>query len=218
MSPRTLNTAVDAERLEFTYLYEINHSGGTIFITNASRDIVALGETWTAVGGALLQGPVSDMSDRKAQGVELSLWGVSQTIIALIQLNQFRGRTILIYLVGGDPDTGAFTTPDLIFRGRQNSDYKITEERDHDSTTSGGSVVVKTRISSDLSQINTKMSCRCSVPSHQAYLSRAGLDPDDDFFERTLSIMNTAIYWGTENPDLPEPTPQNIWANRGGDN
>lgn len=204
---RTLNTDVAAERLEFTYLYEINHSGGVIRITNASRDIFALGETWTAVGGALLQGPVADVDDRKAQGVELSLFGVTQTIIAVIQQNQFRGRNILIYLIGADPDTGIFGDPDLIFRGRQNSDYRITEDRDQDSPESGGSVTVKTRISSDLSQINTKMSCRCSVPSHAEYLRRAGLLTTDDFFERVLSIMNIAVYWGGVNPELPEHVP-----------
>ncbi len=201
---RVLNTDIAAERLEFTYLYEINHSGGVIRITNASRDIVALGETWTAVGGALLQGPVSDLDDRKAQGVELSLFGVTQTIIAVIQQNQFRGRLVLVYLIAADPDDGVFGDPDLIFRGRQNSDYKITEERDHDSTDSGGSVTVKTRISSDLSQITSKMSCRCSVPSHQEYLRRAGLATNDQFFERVLSIASISVYWGTEAPESGE--------------
>lgn len=203
MSPRTLNSDIGAERAEFAFLYEINHSGGVIRLTNASRDVVALSQTWTAVGGALLQGAVPDVADRKAQGLDLSLFGVSQTIIALIQLNQFRGRNILIYLIQGDPDTGVFGVPDLIFRGRQNSDYKITEDRDHESRESGGTVTVKTRISADLSQINSATSCRTNVPSHQEFLRRAGLSTSDDFFNRVLSIMNTTIFWGTADPDIP---------------
>ncbi len=203
MSPRTLNSDVAAERAEFAFLYEINHSGGVIRMTNASRDVVALGETWTAVGGSLLQGSVPDVSDRKAQGVDLELFGVSQTIIALIQINQFRGRNILIYLIQADPDTGEFTDPDLIFRGRQNSDYKITEDRDFESTEQGGSVTVKTRISADLSQINSAISCRSNVPSHQEFLRRAGIATDDEFFSRVLTIMNKTIFWGTADPDVP---------------
>ncbi len=203
MTVRGLNSDVGAERAEFTYLYEIHHSGGVIRMTNASRDIVALGETWVAVGGALMQGAIPDVADRKAQGVDLSLFGVSQTIIALIQINQFRGQNILIYLIQGDPDTGVFDTPDLIFRGRQNSDYNITEDREADSTESGGTVTVKTRISADLSQINSAISCRSNVPSHQEFLRRAGLSTSDDFFERVFSLMNKTIFWGTADPDVP---------------
>ena len=200
---RTLNSDISAERAEFAFLYEINHSGGVIRMTNASRDVVALGETWTAVGGSLLQGSVPDVADRKAQGVSLELFGVSQTIIALIQINQFRGRNVLIYLIQADPDTGEFTDPDLIFRGRQNSDYKIVEERDFESSESGGTVSVKTRISADLSQINNAMSCRSNVPSHQEFLRRAGLATDDEFFSRVITIMNTSVFWGTADPDVP---------------
>ncbi len=203
---RTLNSDVGAERAEYAFLYEINHSGGVIRLTNASRDVVALSFTWTAVGGALLQGAVPDVADRKAQGLDLSLFGVSQTVISLIQNNQFRGRNILIYLIQGDPDSGIFGTPDLIFRGRQNSDYKITEDRDPDSPESGGTVTVKTRISADLSQINNAMSCRSNVPNHQEFLRRAGLSTSDDFFERVFSIMNTTVFWGTADPDIP-PVP-----------
>ena len=201
---RVLNSPVGDERSEFTYLYEIFHSGGVVRLTNASRDVEALTFTWTAVGGALLQGPVPDVADRKAQGVELSLFGVSQTIISLIQNNQFRGRLVQIYLIHADPDTGVFGVPDLIFRGRQNSDYKIKEDRDHDSTGSGGTVTVKTRVSSDLAAINSKISCRCSVPSHEEFLRRAGVgSPDDKFFDRVLSIMGTSVFWGSENPEKP---------------
>ncbi len=200
---RTLNSDVGAERAEFAFLYEINHSGGVIRMTNASRDVFALSETWTAVGGSLLQGTVPDVNDRKAQGVDLTLFGVSQTIIALIQINQFRGRLILIYLIMADPDTGEFTVPDLIFRGRQNSDYKITETRDAESTEAGGTVTVKTRITSDLSQINSAISVRSNIPSHQEFCRRAGLATDDLFFDRVITIMNKTVFWGTADPDIP---------------
>ena len=203
MTPRTLNSEIDAERAEYAFLYELNHSGGVIRMTNASRDVIALGETWTAVGGSLLQGAVPDVADRKAQGVDLELFGVSQTIIALIQINQFRGRNVLIYLIMADPDTGEFGDPDLIFRGRQNSDYKVTEDRDFESTESGGTAKVRTRISADLSQINSAISCRSNVPSHQEFLRRAGIATDDEFFSRVSTIMNKTIFWGTADPDVP---------------
>ncbi len=120
-----------------------------------------------------------------------------------MEINQFRGRNILIYLIMADPDTGEFTDPDLIFRGRQNSDYRIVEDRDPESTERGGTVTVKTRITADLSQINSAMSCRSNVPSHQEFLRRAGIATDDEFFSRVITIMNQTVFWGTADPDIP---------------
>ena len=199
---RTLNSPVALERSELTYLYEIHHSGGILRLTNASRDLTALTFTWTAVGGALVHDSAPDTVDRRAQAVQLTLFGVSQTIISLIQNQQFRGRLIKIYLVHGDPDTAVIGTPDLIFQGRQNGDYKIREDRDHEGTTSGGNVTVETRISADLSAINVKQSCRCNVQSHEEFLRRSGVaSPDDKFFDRVLSLMNQDIFWGTAAPE-----------------
>lgn len=200
---RTLNSPIADVRGEFTYLYEITHSGGIIRITNASSDIIALSQTWTAVGGALIHSMAPDVADRKAQGAELELFGVSQTIISAIQNNQFRGRPIKIYLVHINPDTGVVGTPDLIFQGFQNGDYRVTESRDRESPSSGGTVTVRTRISSHLSAINSKQSCRCNVHSHEELIRRSGVaSPDDKFFERVPTIMNKDIFWGTATPEL----------------
>ena len=203
---RTINSPVGDVRGELVYLYEINHSGGIIRLTNSSSDIVALTFTWTSVGGSLLHGMVPDLSDRRGQAVELSLYGVDQTVISAIQANQFRGRLIRIYLLHFDPDTGVQDTPDLIFRGRQNGDYEISEDRDPESTVSGGVVTVKTRISADLSAVNIRVSCRANVHSHEEFLRRSGVaSPDDKFFERVPTIMSKEIFWGTHNPEPVRP-------------
>ncbi len=198
---RTLNSPIGDQRGEFTYLYEINHSGGIIRVTNSSSDIVALTFTWLALGGSLIHDEAPDVADRKAQSVELSLFGVTQTIIAAIQANQFRGRLIKIYVVHFDPDTGVIDTPDLIFQGRQNDDWKIIESRDNEDVKSGGLVTVTTRISADLSSINSIQSIRCNVHNHEEFLRRSGVGaPDDKFFARVPTIMNLDIYWGTSTP------------------
>jgi hypothetical protein len=199
---RTLNSPVADTRTEFVYLYEINHSAGVLRLTNASSDIVALTYTWTAVGGSLLHGSVADSSDSRAQGVSLSLYGVDQAIISIIQNNQFRGRVVKIYLIHFNPDTGAVYTPDLIFRGRQNGNYEVTEDRTPEDTTSGGSVTVTTRISADLSAVNTKRPCKCNVHSHEEFLRRSGVSsPDDKFFERVPTIMDKVVLWGAYPPE-----------------
>lgn len=201
---RALNSPVANVRAEFVYLYEINHSAGVLRLTNSSSDIVALTFTWTAVGGSLIHGAAPDVPDSRAQGIELTLYGVDQTIISIIQNNQFRGRLIKIYLVHFNPDTGAIFSPDLIFRGRQNGDYKVSEDRQSDSTSSGGLVTVKTRISADLAVVNVIQSCRANVISHEEFLRRSGVTtPDDDFFIRVPTIMDKVVFWGGINPEEP---------------
>jgi hypothetical protein len=199
-SARSLNSPVADQRGEFVYLYEITHSGGTIRVTNSSADISALSQTWTAIGGALLHGAPPETSDRKAQGVQLSLYGVNQQVISAIQSNQFRGQLIKIYLVHFDVDTGVIDTPDLIFQGRQNGDYQISESRDFESTDSGGAVTVSTRVTADTASINNKVSTRCNVPSHQELLRRAGLTATDEFFRRVPSLTNQPVFWGGDIP------------------
>ena len=198
---RTLNSPVGLPRGEFVYLYEIVHSGGTLRLTNAPQDIVALSVTWTAAGGTITHGGVPETSDRRGSGIELSLFGVTQTIIAAILANNFRGRPVKIYLLHYDPDTGVQDTPDLLIEGRQNSDFRITETRDPTSTTSGGSVTVKTRISADLTEIDQIISVRCSVESHEEMKRRGGFtggDIADKFFKRVPSLMGVSIHCGSD--------------------
>jgi hypothetical protein len=201
---RTLNSPVSDQIGEFAYLYEISYSGGTVFYTNAGTDITAddadgVSRVWTAVGGSLIHDNAPDTTDVRGQSVKLQLFGVDQSVISLIQNNNFRGRLLRIYLIHWDPVTGTQFAPDLIFQGRQNGDYKISESRNHDSTSGGGVVTVSTRISADLSAINTKQSCRCNVASHQEMLRRSGVvAPDDKFFERVPTIMGKSIVWGAD--------------------
>ncbi len=198
---RTQNSPVADVRGEFVYLYQIEHSGGILRLTNSSADITALTFTWTAVGGGLVHGPVKETDDRRGQGVVLTMSGVDQTIVAAILNNNFRGFPLLIYLLHFDPDTGVQGTPDLLSHGRQNSDFKVTETRDPDSQASGGVVTVTTRVSADLAEINQVVSVRCSVDSHQEMIRRSGVaSPADTFFERVTSLMNKTIFWGTDAP------------------
>ena len=202
---RTFNSPISDQRGEFTYLYEIHSSNaGTpeiLRLTNSNADITALTFTWTAVGAMLGHSAANETRDQKAQGVELSLYGLDQTIIAQIQNNQFRGQLIVIYLLHFDPDTGVQDTPDLVFQGRQNGDYRVTETRDPENMETGGLVTVTTRISADLSQVNTKVSTRTNVHSHEEMLRRSGVvSPDDKFFNRVLSLVNKEIFWGTDAP------------------
>lgn len=198
---RSLNSPVGDQVGEFYFLYEIEHSGGAspLRVTNAPGDVTALSQIWTAVGGILFHDGSPETTDRKGQGADLTLWGVDQTIIQQIQNNQFRGRMIRIYLYHPP------NTPDPVFIGRQNDDYRITETRDLESNDqSSGRVEVTTRITADIASINQRVSTRCNVHSHEDFLRRAGVvSPDDKFFERLPAIVDKDIYWGSPTPEYP---------------
>ena len=195
---RTINaTGYDDQRAEFVYLYELRYSSGTLFLTNASADIVVLGQTWDSTNGHIVHEPTSEQGDSRAQGVSLDLFGVDQSIISVILANNFRGRLARIYLMHFDPDTGVAQTPDLIWQGRQMGDYEIEEDRDSDIS-GGGSVRVTTTIASSLSVLNVVSSVRANVVSHREMLRRGGLAVVDKFFERVPAIMSRELLWGTE--------------------
>lgn len=212
---RTLNSPVDDVRAEFVYLYELVHSGGVIRLTNASMTITALSETWSALGGRLLHGNIQESTDRRSQGVELTLYGVDQTVISTILSSNFRGHPFKIYILFFDTETGVQNTPDLLTEGRQNSDFTIVENRDPESIESGGSIEVSTRITADLSEIDTIVSIRCSVASHEEMIRRSGVvGPDDKFFSRVGSLVNADIKWGEDTISRPEGIPTGRTAKR----
>ncbi len=207
---RTLNSPISDQRGELVYLYEIHHDGGgsPLRLTNSNSDITALTFVWSATGGRLIHGGAPEVTDRRGAGVEITLYGVDQTIVQQIQNNQFRGQVFRIYMLHFDPDTGVQDTPDLIFLGRQNGDYKGKTSRDPESTESGGQLTLSTRISADLAAVNQIVSVRTNVHSHQEMLRRSGVaSPTDTAFERVLSIQNQEIRWGDSPPEPPYSGP-----------
>lgn len=197
---RTLNSSVAQQRHEYAYLYEFEFSGGTLRFTNASFDIDYGGNTYSAVGGLLQHDQISETQDRRAQGVDVKLSGVDQTVISAILTNNFRGREARIWLIHIDPDTGTHETPDLVWRGRMNGEFQIEEDRDEDGE--AHSVTVSTRIVSAMAMLNTVRSVRTNVASHEEMLRRAGqASPTDTFFSRIQTLAGKQVYWGQEAPE-----------------
>lgn len=200
----------NAQRAEFVYLYDLEYSGGWVYLTNGAADIVANGNTYQAVGGALTHSAIEETEDARGQGVELYIDGVDQTIISTILSNNFRGRKARIYLMTVNPETGAVSgTPWMIFRGLQMSDYRISETRNPE----GGTVTISTRLSSALGAVDLVRSVRSNPQSHNDMLARAGVvSPNDTLFYRVISLMNERIYWGVDGP----ADGSGISPNRGG--
>lgn len=193
-------TSYADQRAEFVYLYDLEYSDGWLYLTNAAADIDANGVTYSAVGGNLIHEAAQETEDQRSQGVDLTLFGVDQTIISQVLTARFRGYRARIWLYGTNLETAAVEGgPHLIFRGLQLSDYSVTEDRAED----GGKVEVKTRLSSKLGAVNMRRGVRANPDSHNEMLRRAGVaSPSDTAFDRVLTLMNRPIYWGTDAPDV----------------
>lgn len=195
-------TAHESQRVEFAYLYELNYSGGTLYLTNAPHDISWDGNTWVSLGGNLVHEAVQEDPNTGVQEVILNLFGVDQTIISSILSNNFRGRIARIYIVYFDPDTGVMATPYMIAQGPQMGDYEIRENR-QEIEDSGGVVEVSATIASPLARQKVLRSVRTNVTSHNEMLRRAGLSTGDQFCSRVNTLQGKKIYWGTEGSDDP---------------
>lgn len=99
--PRALTPSVLAllrhPQAEFVHLIEAEFSGGTLRFTTGAQDVSWNGQTWTAIGGRLEIGAVSEDADLRGQGTELVLSAVDQAILATLLSNNYRGRPLRIW-------------------------------------------------------------------------------------------------------------------------
>lgn len=194
MSPRTLGagvaTAITEEVGEFVHLIQLEFASGTVYLSTGTVDLDWNGETWQAVGGALVIGAVEETGDWKAQGVELRLSGVDQTILSALLTSEFRGREARIYRAHLDSATGdVITDPVLLFQGVQLDPYSAEEERGR----TGNTVSIKTRLSGQIS-VSRSVGVWSNTTVHGHYF------PGDTFFQHASSLGNKKIYWGSPFP------------------
>lgn len=191
-----MQTAVAAETgYADVWLLGLTSSGGTTRITTASRDIVWGGNTYTAVGGAMTVEPPSETEDYAAQGLKMTLSGVSQTIIADLLANHMRGRACTAYFGQLNVATGVFVEDPLeSFSGLLNDRWEITETRSQEGAP--GTVTVSTTAVSEIARYLVRRGVRTNVQSHNDMLARAGLSVGDTFFSRVSGLIGKTVLWG----------------------
>ena len=131
---RTLQAAMAtavaaAEGYADVWLLSLTSSGGATLLTTAQQDVLWNGDTYAAVGGALeLQSP-AETSDSAAQGMQMTLSGVTQTIIADLLNNDMRGQPCTLYFGQVLLSTGVVAVdPIQTFTGILNEQWQITEQ------------------------------------------------------------------------------------------
>jgi hypothetical protein len=159
--------AITSDRAEFVHLLEFQFASGTVRLTTGAQDLSWGGFQWEAVGGLLEMGGVEETSDSRAQGVDVKLSGVDQTVLAVLLTSQYRGRTVTIWRAHLDDTTGQFVgDPLLLFQGLQLSPYTVDEERSR----TAGTVRISTRLSGYFG-VERVRGIMTNLVSHQHYFS-----------------------------------------------
>jgi len=204
---RSLSTgmaaAVGADTGAYTHLILLTTSDGIVRFTTGATDISWGGETWTALGGALIFSQISETSDRRGQGVQLTLSGVDQTIVNLLLTYNIRGREAKIYLAHIDTDGTIIADPYPIFIGYLNERWDIKEKRG----TGDDTVTVTTRIVSTLAALQLSNPVRANIYSHREMIRRSGATSaalGDTFFTFLPKLLGKPIFWGSKNPYIPD--------------
>lgn len=182
-----LQAAGDQER---TFLIELDFSGGIQRFSTGTRDLDALGQIWSAVGGALLVGQVEESRDAKGAGVDLVLSGVDQSIANTLLTENFRGRTMKVWQALLDPVDGTVVDTIQLFDGLQLDNYEVKEvaQRGRPMT-----ITIRTRGRHRLGVAEYR-GIRANLHSHQQ------LFDGDTFFTHVASLSGRRIFWGVTSP------------------
>lgn len=181
-----VETAIAGADGEFIHLIELNFSGGTSRLATSSVNILWNGFTWTAIGGLLELGDITESLELGSGGVALTLSAVDQTILAAVLTGNYRGRTGQIWrahISGG----ALIADPTPFFRGYLNGEWEATETRSPNGT---GTARISTRLVSRLSDLERVRSVLSNMESH------GRIAGGDTFFRTLPGLLGKRLIWG----------------------
>jgi len=187
----TLRAILSADETgELFHFMEFQFSGGTIRYTTGPHDMTWNGQTWTGIGGALGFEPVEEGADLRAQGMAVVMSGVNQAIINVLLSQNYLGREAMVWMAHLDSSKKIICDPskDLIFSGRMNDGFDVEEvPGDHSKP---GSVIIRARLVSRLSDLGARNGIQTTLGVHQAFF------PGDMFFEFIPDMLGKRFSWG----------------------
>ena len=182
-------TAAQAETGEIFHLFEFAFSGGTLYLTDASNDIVWSGNTYTAVDG-LSHDAVQETTQFGAQSVRVTVSGVDTSVLTRILQQNYVGQSAIIRHAHIASDGTITSNPVIVFQGLMNAAFEMQETFDPD----GGTAKITTRLVSPFAIISKVNGIRSNVSSHQKFFST------DTFFRHLSNITDQPVFWGNASP------------------
>jgi len=136
MADRGATAAVIAELAKSKnqpfHLVEVGFDLTPIYITDAWRNIVWNGQTYTALGHFLGFSDIEETSELQVANLTAQLSGVDQSVISAVLTENYIDRPLKIYKGLLDENMAVIADPILIFEGRMDS--PVIEENPDDGS------------------------------------------------------------------------------------
>jgi hypothetical protein len=160
---------------------EMAFSGGTVRIWSGIGDKTWDSKTWSGVGYFLGMTPISETTELRAEGVQISLSGIPSSLLSTALNDNYQGRACNIWLGFLNDDKTIIADPVKVLTGRMD-DMKIDEGPETSKITLS--------VENILIDLNRKDTKRSNHESQQ-------LDyPGDLAYEFQTANVDKKITWG----------------------
>lgn len=183
-----VSTALAAESVRLAYLVELAFDSGAVRLwTGAGNfDWTATGRTFTGAGTLLEVSAVEETQRVEANGIDITLSGISSTIVSYALTENYRNRRVRVWLALFDPTSGALIAdPVSIFAGRMDTMHL---------TDAGETSQVRVTCESRLIDLQRPRERRFTDEDQQE------LFPGDLGLEYVAGLQEREIAWGKEEP------------------
>lgn len=183
-----VSTAVAASTVRLAYLVELAFDSGPVRVWTGTGtyDWTATGRTFTGAGTLLEVSPVEESQRVEANGIDITLSGISSTILGYALAENYRNRRARVWLALFDPDTSALIAdPVSVFAGRMDT-MQITD--------AGETAQVRIACESRLIDLQRARERRFTHEDQQ------DLYPGDLGLEYVAGLQEREIAWGKEEP------------------
>jgi hypothetical protein len=128
--PAALATELSATELKPFYAIEMFFDSGTVRFWTGYDEITVNSEDWTGAGTVLGISNSNESTDLSANGLTLTFNGLESSFVAIALTENYRGRTVKVYLGCLDSDNQPVSNLYQLFAGRMdimsiNEDGKV---------------------------------------------------------------------------------------------
>jgi hypothetical protein len=194
---RDITAGVSAEvvkdRLKAAWIVYFNFDSGALRLWSGTGDLIWNGNTYTGTGTLGRISPIEETSDVRSNGIQLTLSGISSSLISIALGTQYQGRTCTVWLGFFNSSDVLIDDPVQVFSGKMD----VMSIQD-----TGGTCEITVTAENRLVDLERPKEVRYYTDADQQRLS-AG-DKGCQFVE---TLQTKEIVWGRVRSSPPAASP-----------